>query len=141
VATLQEYLHDPTLRYEDSYLFRYFTRFQPRTLQEALLMHREEPLHPDRFDGGQIKGHFLIRGGNFSFLFHEGQYRAAALKALGVCNVPVVLWEGFSAIDFDQLSRWTEKGGLYSAYVAELMFDKLLVETGFPKADQLGLLG
>ncbi|HEX9888287.1 MAG TPA: hypothetical protein VGA69_02325 [Nitriliruptorales bacterium] len=45
-ATLAEYLAEPDLPYERSTLCRYYDRFQPTNVHEAILDHVSEPLEP-----------------------------------------------------------------------------------------------
>jgi len=46
VATLDEFIADPSLRYEDSSLGRLYRTFIPKTLQELFLEDLEEPMPP-----------------------------------------------------------------------------------------------
>ncbi len=46
VATLEEYLRNPSLRYEESSLYRLHESFRPATLQELFLEDEEAPLEP-----------------------------------------------------------------------------------------------
>ena len=46
VATLGEFIADPSLRYEDSSLFRLYEAFMPETLQQLFLEDVEQPMRP-----------------------------------------------------------------------------------------------
>lgn len=109
-------------------------------LRDLVVSISERGFRPEGY--GPIGGYFLVAGDQYRFVVGTGNHRLAVIRVLGPDRFPASLLDSHPAvIDRARIESWsTDHGGPFAPGAPEVLFDKLMFETGLGKARFLGLV-
>ena len=84
----------------------------------------------------------MMADDEYRFVVGTGNHRLAVLRVLGPARIPAALLDSHPAvIDRARIDSWsTDHGGPFAPGTAEVLFEKLMSESGRAKARHLGLV-